>query len=99
MSTEKYCSPNALQLMDQNDRYSLERMIDEDGVNDVIASLEVEEEGKKVADNISPFVTAVEFAEYESRVSVINLEEDNNQIYDKLVLAIREIKIRCRRTP
>ena len=97
MSTEKYCSLNALQLMDQNDRYSLERMIDEGRVNDVIASLEVEYEGKKVADNISPFVTAVEFTEFESRVSVVKLDEKNDQIYDKLVLAysvIREIKIR-----
>ena len=64
--------------MDQNNRYSLERMIDEDGVNDMIASLEVEYEGKKVADNISPFVTAVEFTEFESRVPVVKLDENDN---------------------
>lgn len=97
MSTEKHLCPNAIQLTNQNNRYSLDRMIDEDGINNVIASLEEEYEGKKVAENISPFISAHEYVEFKNRVSVINLEEDNNQIYDKPVLAysvIREIKFR-----
>jgi hypothetical protein len=50
-------------------------MIDEDGINNVIASLNEKYEGKKVAPNVSPFITDVEFIEVGNRVSVIKLEE------------------------
>ena len=96
MSTENYRCPNAIQLMDKDCRYSLDRLISEDSVNDVIDSLEEEYEGEKAAENVSPFTSATESTEFEGNVSRMSLEDSNDEIYEKLVLAykvIREIKL------
>ena len=95
MSTERFFCPNAIQLVDQNCRYSVDRLIDDESVNDIIASLEEEYEGKRAAESTSPFLLDTELTQFEGRVSRISLEDDNDQIYEKLVLAyavIREIK-------
>ena len=96
MSTENYRCPNAIQLMDKDSRYSLDRLINEDRVNDVIDSLEEEYQGKKAAENVSPFTSAIELIEFEGRVARMSLEDSKDKIYEKLVLAyvvIREIKL------
>ena len=92
MSTERYFCPNAIQLMDRNSCYDVNRMVDENDVNDIIASLEEEYEGKKVAENRSPFVTLDELAQFERTVPKLELADDNSEIHYKLVHAFNVVR-------
>lgn len=67
-------------------------MVDENDVDDIIASLEEEYEGKKVAENRSPFLTLNELAQFKRTVPKLELADDNSEIHYKLVHAFNVVR-------